>query len=179
MAARREERMYRSSCKKCVRGEATTRLLEDLIRKRIGLKDIEEFIIRDRNSSRGGGEETFSSKIRKYEEERVIVENLMRKKLRESSKNCILLRKQRQLAEKNLMEHLGGRNRIFRGIVKDVKKNGEKLKMVLMKKNVKKCKWLQDKYGMRYEGMEEISNEEYKKYGEAELFKYNCKKCLR
>ena len=141
---------------------------------KIGLKDIEEFIKRDRNSSKGGGEETFRSKIKKYEEERVIVVNLMRKKLRESSKNCILLRKQRQSAEKTLIEHLGGRNRIFRGIVKDVKKNGEKLKMVLMKKNVKKCKWLQDKYGMRYEGMEEISNEEYKKYGEAELFKYNC-----
>ena len=52
----------------------------------------------------GGDNKIFSSQIRKYEEERKIVEKLMRIKLRDNSKHCILLRKERHRAERALIE---------------------------------------------------------------------------
>ena len=77
MTASREERTYRSSYKKCIKGETRTRLLEDLTKKRLGLRDVEEFIIRERKTFHGGGEDNFHSRIRKYEEERSLVVKIM------------------------------------------------------------------------------------------------------
>ena len=42
MTASREEQGYRKSAKKCTRGEARSRLLEDLFGKKVGLRDVEE-----------------------------------------------------------------------------------------------------------------------------------------
>ena len=86
MAARGEDRTYRSSVKKCIRGEARSRLLEDLVRKRLGLRSVEEFIIKERKTFQEVKGEKFVSKNRKYEEERNIVVKLMRRKLRENLK---------------------------------------------------------------------------------------------
>ena len=139
MTASREERTYRSSCKKCVKGEARTRLMEDLLKKKIGLKDVEEYIIGDgRNTQGEGGKITFNSKIRKYEEERRIVGQMMRKKLRENGKNCTRLRRSRTVAEKNLMDSLGGRTRIFKKVVEDTRKNCKVLREELREKKSKK-----------------------------------------
>ena len=52
MTARREERTYRNAIKKCIRGEATNRLLNDLIKKKIGLRSFEEFILKERKTFR-------------------------------------------------------------------------------------------------------------------------------
>ena len=166
MTARGEERTYRSSCKKCVRGEAKARLLEGLLEMKLGVRDIEEFIIRDRNTFKGGGvKNDFNSKIKKHEEERLIVENIMKRRLRENSKLCVLLRKERAMSENRLIAALGGKNRVFKGIVKDTKKNSEKLKTVLRMKNVRKTKWLREKYEVKIEGMEEMTEVESEKYG--------------
>ena len=45
MAASKEERIFRSSNKKCVMGEAKYRLLQDLVKKKTGLREVEEFVI--------------------------------------------------------------------------------------------------------------------------------------
>ena len=60
MTASREERTYRSSYKKCVRGETRTRLLEDLLKKKLGLREVEEFILRERKTFHKGGEDNFN-----------------------------------------------------------------------------------------------------------------------
>ena len=86
--------------------------MEDLLKKRIGLREVEEYIIRDRRNNKGeeGKNSTFNSKIRKFEEERRMVNQMMRKKLRENGKICTRLRKDRFVAEKVLLENLGGEN---------------------------------------------------------------------
>ena len=170
MAASREERAYRNLYKKCVKGESTNRLLEELIKKRIGLKDVEEFVRREAKTHKGGGtEENFNSKITKHKEERGLVENIMRRKLLGNSKYCIKLRRDRNLAEKTLINILGGKNRVYHGIMKDVKKNGEKLKNVLKMKNAKKVKWLSEKYEVKIELLEDLTEYERMKYGSAEI----------
>ena len=86
MAASREERAYRSLYKKCVKGESTNRLLEELIKKRIGLRDVEEFVRRETKTFKGGGiEESLNSKITKHKEEGDLVDNIMRRKLLRNS----------------------------------------------------------------------------------------------
>ena len=95
MTTSKEERAYRSSSKKCIKGEARSRLLEDLVKKKIGLHDVEEFVSRERKTFQGGGPESKISKIKQYEEERLIVVKIMRRKLRENIKHCMKLRREK------------------------------------------------------------------------------------
>ena len=175
MVASREERSYRSSNKKCVRGEARDRLLEELIRKKTGLKDVEELIIRERKKNQGeGGENTYNSKIRKYEEERKTVEFLMRKKLRENRRHCIRLRREKFVADRRLREHLGGKTRVYKQIVKDTRKNCEALREEIKNKNKNKIEWLEDKYGWKYDITDELTEHERDKYGGCEILSSTC-----
>ena len=146
LTASREERTYRNSNKKCIKGEYRTRLLEDLLKRRLGLKEVEEFIIRDRKTFHGGGEDrNYFKNKKKYEEERILVENIMRRKLRESSKHCIGLRKDRHLAEDTLRGILGRNSRVFKKVKGDVKKNSENLRAEPRKKNENKVRFLDKK----------------------------------
>ena len=56
MTASQEERAYRSSNKKCIKGEARNILLEGLIRKKIGLQQVEEYVLKERKKFQGGGD---------------------------------------------------------------------------------------------------------------------------
>ena len=67
MVASREERIYRSSIKKCMRGEAKSRLLEDLMRKRLGLRSVEEFILKERKTFQEVKGENFISFVQTYD----------------------------------------------------------------------------------------------------------------
>ena len=53
MTASKEERAYRRSTKKCTRGEMKTRLMEELIRRKIGLRDTEELVKKESETIRG------------------------------------------------------------------------------------------------------------------------------
>ena len=170
MAARREERTYRNSNKRCIRGEATSRLLEDLTKKRIGLRSVEEFIIRERLTFKEVKGEKYNSRIKKYEEERSLVGKIMRRKLRENNKLCIKMRRERYLAEEDLRRLLGERSRSYKMILKDVKKNGEKLRKELKEKNERKSMWLMKKYGVKNIEYDELTDDEMRKYGAAEIF---------
>ena len=54
MTASREDRTLRKSSKKCVKGESKTRLLEALVKKKTGLREVEEFVRRERKTFMGG-----------------------------------------------------------------------------------------------------------------------------
>ena len=175
MTASREERSYRSSNKKIVKGEARNRLLSDLLKRKIGLREVEEFVLRERKTFQGGGGiKTFHSKILRNEEERKLVDMMMRRKLRENGKHTIKLRREKVLADKSLREALGGRTREYKKIVEDTKKNCEKLREELKGKNRKKCDWLEDKYKMKYEVLDDLDEAECMKYGGAEILNKNC-----
>ena len=166
MAARREERTYRNSNKRCIRGEATSRLLEDLTKKRIGLRSVEELIIRERLTFKEVKGEKYNSRIKKYEEERSLVGKTMRRKLRENNKLCIKMRRERYLAEEDLRRLLVERSRSYKMILKDVKNNGEKLRKELREKN--ESMWL--KYDVKNIEYDELTDDEMRKYGAAEIF---------
>ena len=88
------------------------------MKKKIGLREVEEFIIKERRTFHGGGKDDYTSKIRKYEEERKIVVNIMRRKLRENSKNCVRLRRDRLTAEVELRKLLGDKSRAVKKVMK-------------------------------------------------------------
>ena len=53
MTATREERAYRNSGEKCAKSEATSILLEELISRKLGTRDVEEFLIAERLKNGG------------------------------------------------------------------------------------------------------------------------------
>ena len=146
------------------------------MRKKTGLRDVEEFVIRDRKINQGGGgEENQKFKISRLNEERNLVVNIMRKTLRDNSKLCIKLRKTKVMAEKRLVQMLGGKTRKYWRIENKTKKYCEDLKERLKTKNKKIVEWLQKKYVVRQDEMyEEMTNEEREKFGMAKLFEENC-----
>ena len=134
MTATREERAYRNSGKKCAKSEATSILLEELISRKLGTREVEEFLIAE--SLKNGGKK-FISKIQKHKEERAIIEQIMKNKKRENMRKCIYLRKCRNEAKLALKTSLGGENRQFKRIVKEVRENCKKIKENLRKKNTR------------------------------------------
>ena len=174
MTASREERAYRRSNKKCTRGEARSRLLEELIAKKTGLREVEEFVIKERKTFHEVGEEKCGSKIQKYKEERQIVVQIMRRKLKGNNQHCIKLRRERCINDKELMRSLGGKTRVYKGIVKDTKKNCNTLREELERRNVKKIEWLVKKYEMKYEMSVDMTEDEREKYGMSRILNMEC-----
>ena len=145
------------------------------MKRKIGLREVEEFVLRERKTFQGGGGiKTFHSKILRNEEERKLVDTIMRRKLRENGKHTIKLRREKVLADKSLREALGGRTREYKKIIEDTKKNCEKFTEELKGKNRKKCDWLEDKYKMKYEVLDDLDEAECMKYGGAEILNKNC-----
>ena len=170
MTASREERAYRRSAKKCTRGEAKTRLLEDLLRKRLGLREVEEFVKKERKTFMGGGkEEKFNSRISKHKEERCIVDKIMRRKLKGNNDHCKVLRREKVKCDESLVAKLGGKTREYRRVVRETRKNCDELRSMLKGKNDKKIKWLQMKYEEIYEYGDDMTEEEYEMYGMAKI----------
>ena len=83
MTASMEERAYRRSSKKCIKGESKTRLLETLIKKNIGLRSTEEFVKTELATIKGGNTKgNTTRKMVDYQEGRKLVGNITRRKLK-------------------------------------------------------------------------------------------------
>ena len=139
MTASKEERDYRRASKKCMRGEMKQRLINTLVRRNTGLQAVEEFIRKERKIL-GGGNKTLTSKISNYKEERKIVRDIMRRKLREITKTCINLRRRKVIARESLSKTLGEKSGEYRRIVMETRKNNDEHREILAKKNEKKVK---------------------------------------
>ena len=172
MTASVEERAYRRSSKKCIKGESKTRLLETLIKKNTGLSSTEEFVKKELLRAKGGN--TKGNTMADYQESRKLVGNITRSKLRGNIKNCIVLRREKIAAEENLILKLGGKTRTYKRIVKETRKHNEEVKKKLSLKNEKKVQWLTKKYGMKYDITEDMDEHEREYYGEAEIFSMEC-----
>ena len=171
-----EERAYRRSSKKRIKGESKTRLLETLIKKNTGLSSTEEFVKKELLQDKGGNTKgnTTKGNIVDYQESRKLVGNITRSKLRGNIKNCIVLRREKIAAEENLILKLGGKTRTYKRIVKETRKHNEEVKKKLSLKNEKKVQWLTKKYGMKYDITEDMDEHEREYYGEAEIFSMEC-----
>ena len=148
--------------------------MEELIRKKTGLREVEEFVIKERKTFHNMGEEGNNSRVQRYRDERRIVVQLMSRKLKGNNQLCTKLRKEKYIADKELVAALGGKTREYRGIVKDTRKNSDKLKEDLKKKNMKKVDWLVRKYEHKYDMSVDMTEDEYEKYGMSEILSMEC-----
>ena len=175
-ASNREERMFRNTSKKCLKGETQFQLLKELAEMKIGLREVEEYIAAEGLKSRRGLRElNFTSKVRNFKKEREIVGMIMRKKMRDCGKRCIELRRLKTQARKDLENSLGGKTRKYWSIVRETRKYSDNLREELKKKNMRKIKFLSEKYGMKTGIMDGMTEDEVKEFGQAEIFEENCK----
>ena len=136
-ASNREERMFRNTSKKCLKGETQFQLLKELAEMKIGLREVEEYIAAEGLKSRRGLRElNFTSKVRNFKKEREIVGMIMRKKMRDCGKRCIELRRLKTQARKDLENSLGGKTRKYWEPSEQFDKKYKVEASKLMKKNV-------------------------------------------
>ena len=77
------------------------------------------------------------------------------------------LRHRRDKARRLLEDTMGANSTACRNIVKRSKAEGVKLRKCCEVKNMKKFNYLKSKYGMRYNGLSELSMEDREKYKNA------------
>ena len=104
-----------------------------------------------------------------------MVQRIMKNKMKDNSNFALKSRKKRDKRRLCLESMLWKNSKEYREIVKNVKKNGDKLRRNLRKKYIKKTKFLTEKYGMRkLTGMDGMTDEEKLKYGNARIFWDKC-----
>ena len=160
-----EERTFRTLSKKCAVNEARSRLFEGLMSRKLGLKEIEESVQHEEGKFKGGNKFNF-------ERRRKIVHLFMDEKSRDNWKEGVILRKARENSRRDLSKALGPKSRKFRGIVRDVGTYIAKLRLSLAHRNTKKINHLSRKYSKKEI---DLSEEESRIYGEAEIFLDSCK----
>ena len=175
----REERELRNTAKKLMECESRTKLIKELIRKGLGLREVEEFVSKEAARLRKGGKGKGNNEyLRKgNNKHRGIVTKLMKEKLRDSQIDGVDLRRTKASWLSKLQTRLNNR-REFDKVKGDVKVQCEKVKAKLEKKNAKKVKWLNDMYGkeeFKYEGL--LKSCEIEKYGNCRIFKKGELKC--
>ena len=174
-ASNREERMFRNSSKKCLRGETQFQLLKELSEMKIGLREVEEYIAAEGlRSRRGLREMNFTSKVKNYKKEREIVGMIMRKKMRDCGKKCIELRKLKTQARNEMENSLGGKTRRYWRVLRETRKYSDTLREEIRRKNMRKIKFLSEKYGMRTGILDGMTEDEVEEFGQAEVFEEEC-----
>ena len=165
----KDEREYRTCCKKTATAEARNELLGDLIKKDVGLKELEEFVEKERGKLKG--------KAKGISVAREMVRKLMKEKLRDNIKLVSKLRKRRDRLRAKLELTWGKNSKKLRNLVKDVKSSTGPLRQGLRKKNIKKVRYLVCKYGNadKYEVRASMTKDEIKEYGMAKVFTNKCK----
>ena len=161
-----EERAYRNWATKCTEAEERNIMLASLVKNGVGLAEVENFARCEERKLRGGGKK---DKLRR------MVTNLMKEKLKDNLVFAQKARKKRDKRRQCLEGMLGKNSKQYREIVKDVRKNGDRLRRKTRKRYKKKASFLIKKYGEKY-GMRDLgmTNDEYVKYGGANVFKEKC-----
>ena len=143
---------------------------------KIGLKEVEDYIKAEGEKSRRGlGEIKFTSRTKNYEKEREIVGMIMRKKMRDCGKRCIELRKLKTIARREMEKSFGGKTRRYWSVLREIRKHNDGLREEIKKKNMRKIKFLSDKYGMRTGAWDGMTEGEIEEFGQAEIFGEKCK----
>ena len=130
-----EDRELRDAAKKCIEGEFRVKLLEKLLEKGIGLREIEEFVAHEGGKRRVNMEKT--NKV-SYGRQRAIVQKMMKDKLMDCRKDCINLRRDKTDCLKRLENRLGQKSDKVEKIKTEIKAHGLKLRGKLTRKNDKK-----------------------------------------
>ena len=120
MMAAREARELRNLSKRCAESEARTKLLKNLVTKGLGLKEVEDFVTRERSRYKGGGMkvQVLRKQDRKHRE---IVNKLMVEKVKDSNRESIYFRKQKTECLGRITRTLGKNSRELRQLKEEIK----------------------------------------------------------
>ena len=178
----REVRTLRSLNKKCVAAEARSRLLEKLLSKGVGLKEMEEFILREERKKMGNrdkegkGKGNNESNKKGFQWSREIVKKILKDKLKDNNLKCIQLRRDRRKSMGTVQGLLGKASETWSKLMTSIRRNGEKQKQKLTMKNDEKIERLVKKYKkVNNQGGNILTEEEEEKYGNARIFEEACK----
>ena len=159
-----EIRELRNTAAKMIKSEERGKLLRELIKSGIGVREIEEFVMNEESKLRTKSK----SNIKKG---RDIVVELMKIKMRDNVREGNKLRKAKNKLRKKVEDRLGKNSRRCRWVMRSVRTNGEILREKLMKKNVKKFEFLKGKYVKKNNPIDELMSKDKKLYGNARIFK--------
>ena len=158
-------RAFRNLSKKLTECEERTRMLENLMKCKVGLREVEEYVNKEREKLRNG--EKFSPKSE-------IVNGVMKAKFRDNISFGIRLRKRKNIFKVKLEKTLGQQSCKYRKIVRECKEERERLRKTLRKKYTKKCQFLVRKYGNRDDEKYGMDDKEMRRYKDAEIFNDPC-----
>ena len=91
--AAQEERSYRTLSRKTVEAEERSSLLKNLVKMKVGFREVEEFINNEENKLRENS---------KFKQGREFIENVMRSKLRDNNQSLKKLRTRKGKARTRL-----------------------------------------------------------------------------
>ena len=148
-----------------VKTEERGKLLGTLMAANVGVKGIEDFVMKENCKLKGNMKDKATLKQR-----RELVASCMKIKIKDNWKRGVGLRKAKHKLKGTIEEKLNPKSRKCRAIMKSVKDNGMKLRERLKKKKKKKLEFLKGKYGEEQDPLDELTKKDQKKYGMARIF---------
>ena len=119
-----------------VRAEERSQLLRSLVRDKLGTKDVENFIFKQRN------QKTSESKAKGFEKDRELVEKLMQGKLEDGLIDEVERRKKRSAARQRLEHLLKKRRSVYKRYINWVREKATRLRRNLKTENSKKIRMI-------------------------------------
>ena len=157
-----EIRAFRNIATKLVKTEERGKLMGNLKNARVGLREIEEFVLKEENKLRG-------TEGKNYKLRRELVAKAMDLKIKDNWKTGVGLRKARNRLKGKIEEILGPGSRKYRWLLKSVGENCAKTREKLKKKYMKKLEFLKGKYGRNDDPLNELNRMDRKKYGSTSI----------
>ena len=137
--------------------------LRSLLSKKIGFREEEEFLKKEREKLKGGG--------KGFDVKKLTIKVAMGEKLKDNYKFEGKLRKQKSKILGRIATEMGEKSMKYKKILKDLRKSTKVIRKRAREKFKKKEKFLEGKYGKKETpGIEELKKEDRLKYGKANIF---------
>ena len=140
-----EIREYRTTCKKLVEIEERSKLLEELRKKNVCLREEELFIQGLKNKFKVLGNKATAGENCHTE----LVKTALKFKIKDNVLHGVKVRKKRNLLRGKIEAGLGSRSSMCRRVVQEVKEYSAAYRLKLKKKHAKKVAHLVGKYGIK------------------------------
>ena len=165
--AAQEERILRNVWTKCTEVEARGYLLEGLLAKGVGTREVMEYVKMQEKKLKLGG--VFKDKNRIE-----LIKISMKEKVSDNNQFGINIRKRRAFLRRKFEVSVGAKSRTYRRIIKDIRMHCENLRNRLKSENEKTISFLVRKYGKTNDAFVQKCPDEIKRYASAKVFMDNC-----
>ena len=157
----KEERSFLKLTIQLVQVEERRHLIENLRQHKLGLREEEEFVRHEIEKMRGGG---------RFGKKDEVIRLLMEEKLRDNNRADCKLRRQRNKVRKKLAEMYGEKSHRFKSIMSNIKVKKDRLREKIKQKNIKKVKFLRNKYGRNEDVLMGLIEDDRMVYSVARVF---------